>query len=474
MLGGSPGRNMVNPVERNLPTQWNITTGKNIKWSVQLGGQAYGGPVVAGGKIYIGTNNNTPRNPRHKGDKGILLCLRESDGKFLWQAVHDKLPFFSNDLAEQGIASTPSVDGNRVYYVSNRCELICADTEGLANGNQGVQDEQYQDATDADILWRLDMMQELGVNPHYLAVSSPLVVGDLVYVVTGHGHDETHSNVPNPQAPSFLAVDKRTGKVVWQDNSPGKNILHAQWSSPTYAEINGQPQILFPGGDGWLRAFEPKTGKLLWKFDGNPKKAVFKHGGKGDRNEFIATAVVHDGKVYIANGQDVEHNDGVGHLWCIDPSKASPTNTDLSPVNDNFDPKAPENRRSGLVWHLGGKNAQGEILFARTISLCAVHDGLCFVSDLAGRVYCIDAATGQPVWQYDRESQIWGSPYWADGKIYVGNEEGDMLILAASRTCRLIAKHDMGQSFYGYGMAVAANGTLYVKTKWHLYAIAQP
>ena len=89
------------------------------------------GPVIAGGKIFVGTNNERPRDPSIKGDKGILMCFRESDGKFLWQAVHDKLPNADdNDLAKQGVGSTPAVDGNRVYYVSNRCELVCADVDG--------------------------------------------------------------------------------------------------------------------------------------------------------------------------------------------------------------------------------------------------------------------------------------------------------------------------------------------------------
>jgi outer membrane protein assembly factor BamB len=385
MLGGSPQRNLVNLIDKKIPAEWDVKSRKNIKWIREIGSECYGGPVVAGGKIFIGTNNEVPRNPRDLAkprrqgdglipiDKGVLLCLREVDGRFLWQAVHDKLLAGRvNDWPLQGVASTPVVEGDRLYYVSNRCELLCLDTEGFANGNQGVQDEQYQDPTDADIIWRLDMMKELGVFPHNLAASSPLIVGDLVFTVTGNGHDESHEHVPAPEAPSFLAVNKHTGKLVWQDNSPGKNVLHAQWSSPTYAEVKGQPQVIFPGGDGWLRAFEPKTGRLLWKFDCNPKASKYILGGRGTRNDFIAPAVVHNELVYVTVGQDPEHGDGVGHLWCIDPSKASPTNIDLSPVNDNFDPRAPENRNSGLIWHFGGLDAQGDLIFRRSMSFCAV------------------------------------------------------------------------------------------------------
>src|SRR5262249_52241860 len=91
MFGGSNARNMVNEVEGEMPVAWAIDPDerKNIKWKAELGSRAYGGPVIAGGKIFVGTNNAHPRDPNVKGDKGIVMCFRESDGRFLWQAVHD-------------------------------------------------------------------------------------------------------------------------------------------------------------------------------------------------------------------------------------------------------------------------------------------------------------------------------------------------------------------------------------------------
>jgi outer membrane protein assembly factor BamB len=488
MFGGTPSRNMVNTVEKGLPAEWHIgdpkrkIPPKNIKWVAKLGSQSYGNPVVYGGKIFLGTNNGGLRNPRDavkKGDelipvdKGILICFRESDGQFLWQAVHDKLPSGRvNDWPEQGICSSPYVEDNRVYYVSNRCELVCADTEGFHDGkNDGVQDEKYKDKTDADIIWRLDMMEELGVFPHNLAVCSPLVVGDIVYVVTGNGHDESHENIPAPRAPSFLAVNKFTGKVLWESNLPGDKILHGQWSNPCYAEINGQPQVIFPGGDGWLYAFEPRTGKLLWKFDCNPKNSKYILGGRGTKNEIIATPVVYEGRVYIQVGQDPEHGEGVGHLWCIDPSKASPTNIDLSPVNDNFDPKAPENKNSGLVWHVGGQDKDGKLLWRRGLSTCAIHDGLCYIANLSGFVACFDARTGEKYWEYDTLSAIWGSPYVVDGKVYIGTDEGTVYVFEHSKKLRLLAKNEMEAPVLSTPIAV--NGVLYVMTRQNLYAIAE-
>src|SRR5579884_3772154 len=162
MWGGSLQRNPVNLKETGIATNWSTATGKekNIKWSVNLGSKAYGGPIVSGGKIFIGTNNNFPRNKEIRGDKGVLMCFRESDGSFLWQSVNDKLTAGRvNDWPEEGICSSPVVEGNRIYFVSNRCEVVCATTEGLKGGNVGpVKDEKYKSDTDADIVWKLDMI----------------------------------------------------------------------------------------------------------------------------------------------------------------------------------------------------------------------------------------------------------------------------------------------------------------------------
>ena len=430
LYGGSLQRNFVNTRERNIPDKWDPDNNTNIRWSVDVGTKAYGGPVIAGGKVFIGTNNGNPRDPKIQGDKGIIMCFAEKDGKFLWQAVHDKLAAGRrNDWPEEGIVSTPAVEGDRLYYVSNRCELCCADVNGDGKGH-------------ARWYWKLDMIGKLGVFPHNLSICSPLVVGDLVFAVTANGVDESHSNIPKPEAPSFIAVNKKTGAVVWTNNAPsavltearkarqavnigklkdqGKILMHGQWSNPVYAEAGGKPQIIFPGGDGWVRAFEPKSGKLLWKFDCNPKGAFYVLGPKATRNDFIGTPVVYKDKLYMAVGQDPEHGKGVGHLWCIDVTK-TPKNKDkdLSPVNDNFNPRAEVNKGSGLVWHYGGltpRRGQDDrpYLFGRSLSTCAIHDGLLYTADLNGYVYCLNARTGERYWEEDTMSDIRGSPYWVD------------------------------------------------------------
>ncbi len=513
MFGNGPCRNMVNYTEKNIPDKFDPAEESDIKWKQQLGSRAYGGPVVAGGKVFVGTNNESSRNPRDREksadpdepgrpiDKGILMCFDEATGKFLWQAVHDKLGSGPvNDWPREGLCSTPIVEGNRIYYVSNRCTVVCADVNGFADGNDGIQTEKYKSPTDADIIWELDMMKELNVFPHNMSACAPMIVGDILFVVTANGVDEGHINIPSPEAPSFIAVDKKTGKLLWKDNSPGKNIMHGQWSNPTYAVIGGQPQVIFPGGDGWLYGFVPETGELLWKFDANPKGTKYILGGKGEKSDFIGTPVVYKEKIYIGTGQDPEHYEGIGHFWCIDPKgkrgDISPTlvtkyDADGKPLDEKPNPN------SGAVWHYGGPEtrelAKRDYIFGRTMSTATIIDDVVYIAELAGYIHCLDARTGKKYWQYDLKGSVWGSTMYIDGKIYIANEDGDLYIFRHFKDQQVLdvsaakdedeikrIKSAVEKKYLLRKIAfdepirstpIAVNGVLYVMTEKTLFAI---
>ncbi len=116
-------RNMVSD-ETGLPESFDPTTGENIKWSASLGTESYSTPVVSGGRVIIGANNGEPRDPRHDGDRGVLLCLDEADGSLCWQLV---VPKFQGDIyldwPRAGICSPATVEGQRVYAVTTTAEL---------------------------------------------------------------------------------------------------------------------------------------------------------------------------------------------------------------------------------------------------------------------------------------------------------------------------------------------------------------
>jgi len=354
--GGSKYKNNT-PPGTNIPTEWDVKDGTNIKWKIGIGSQSYGNPIVANGKIYLGTNNGAGLVKRfpNSTDLGCLVAIDEKDGTFVWQHSSPKLPTGRvHDWPLQGICCSPYVDGDRLWYVTSRGEVACLDTKGFYDGeNNGPYKAEPNENTDeADVIWLYDMMGNLGVSQHNMCSCSVTCMGDILFVNTSNGLDESHINLPAPNAPSFMAMNRDTGKVLWTDKSPGTNILHGQWSSPTFAEIGGVSQVIFGGGDGWIYSFAPEgdgkgNSKLLWKFDCNPKNSKWVLGGSGTRNNIIATPVVYDNLLYVAVGQDPEHGEGIGNMWCINPDGAE---GDVSPtmVVDKAGKPVPHRRLQAL------------------------------------------------------------------------------------------------------------------------------
>ncbi len=442
MWGGTMDRNMVSNM-KGIPDKWDIGSKENIRWVATLGSQSYGNPVVAEGVVLVGTNNEGLRDPKQAGDRGVLIAFRESDGEFLWQITHEKLASGRvNDWPYQGVCSSPLVENGIVYYVSNRGEVVAADLKGMANGNDGpFKGEKFTGPKDGDILWTFDMMEEVGAFQHNMANSSPVILGDIIYVSTSNGQDESHVNVPSPKAPSIIAINKKTGKLVWEDNSVGEKILHGQWSSAAVGKIGDATQVVIGQGDGWVRGYEAVSGKKLWEFDMNPKDSVWPK----TRNEVISTPIIYDGIVYIGNGQDPEHGEGPGHLYAIDGTKRG----DIT--------------KSGLIWHFDK--------IRRSISTGALHNGLLYYADCSGFLHCLDAKTGQELWNHDMLAAVWGSPIALDGKAYPGDEDGDISVLAAGRTKKLLFESNLGSSIYS--TPVPANGNMYVVNRNQLIAIGK-
>jgi len=435
MFGNTAERNMIS-AEKGVPTKFDPDSGLNIKWSMPLGSQSYAGPIVHDGKVFVGTNNELEINPKFKGDRGNIMAFDAETGEFLWQSAHAKLGAGRvNDWPLQGVCSTPALEGDRLYYVSNRAEVICADVNGFRDGeNDGpFEDEPGKSEIDEDVIWKLDMIGDLDVFPQ-----------------TGNGVDEGHVNIPSPASPSFIAVDKKTGELVWENAAPANNILHGSWSNPSYGVVDGTPQVLFPGGDGWLYSFEPKSGKLIWKFDMNPEGSTWELGGRGTRNNVISTAVVHDGLIYIGVGQDPEHGEGHGNFWALDVAGKTGVIT-----------------KSAVEWHVGGED------FGRTMSTVAIYDDLLYVADLAGFVYCFDPKNGKLHWKYDTFAAIWGSPFYVDGKIYIGDEDGDVAVLEAGKgkdgKTELLHEVNMGAAVYT--TPVVKDGVMYIVSRNKLFAL---
>lgn len=527
MWGGDPARNNV-PVGNNIPTEWEVgefdpetgewdsSTSKNIKWVARLGSQSYGNAVVAGDQIYVGTNNGAGHLERYPADVdlGVLLAFDRETGELRWQHSSEKLKTGRvHDWPEQGICCAPYVEGDRLWFVTSRGEVRCLDVEGFRDGeNDGpYQEEPVEGENEADVVWSLNFMAApYYVSQHNMCSCSITGVGDVIFVNTSNGLDESHINLPSPQAPSFMAVDKNTGEVLWTDDSPATNILHGQWSSPTYGVINGQEQVIFGGGDGWVYSFDPRgdgngNSKLLWKFDANPKESEWILGGRGTRNNIIATPVIYDGLVYVAVGQDPEHQEGIGHLWCIDPNKRGNVSPELA--FNSADPnkeiehkriKAVEkdegdfvrpNPNSAAVWHYSEQdsNGDGEIDYEETMhrscGTVAIKDDILYIADFSGLLHCLNAKTGERYWVYDMLAQCWGSPLIVDGKVYIGDEDGQVAIFRHSSDPNVAMVDDGGEMlpYYGeiemnnsvYSTPIVANNILYIANRTHLFAIEE-
>lgn len=495
--GGSGNRNNA-PLSGPLPNQFDIETGENVLWSAPLGTETYGNPVVANGKIFVGTNNGSGFVERLPPDidLGVLVCLSEKDGSFLWQLSCEKLASGrAQDWPNIGICCSPLVERDRLWCVTNRGEVVCLDTEGfLDEENDGaIQTEEHVSKNEADIVWRFDMMSELGISQHNMCSSSVTASGNRLFVLTGNGIDGDHKQIPAPNAPSFICLDRNTGKLLWADASPGENILHGQWSSPACGVMGGVEQVVFAGGDGWIYSFDPVgevgpdgtgKGKLLWKFDANPKDSVFSM-RNATRLHPIGTPVINGDRVLIALGEDPEHGEGPGVLWAIDGTKrgdVSPTivvtELDSTPVPRRrikaIDTEAGEqekpNPNSAVVWkYLGSDPTQRETTLHRSCATVAIADGFLVALDSSGIAHCLDVETGKPFWSHDLEAASWSSPLIADKKIYLGDEDGDLLAIALGAEKKILGESNVGSTMYT--TPIVADGILYVSSRKRLFAI---
>jgi outer membrane protein assembly factor BamB len=431
----------------NPPIDWDIATGRNIAWSVELGNPTYGRPIVAGDAVYVGTDNFSPRNPDFEEESGVLMAFRAADGAFLWQDVAPRVDRGLREFLLPSTTGTPYVEGNRLFYVTADCQLRSLDAHGFRDGeNTGpYREEPFQDHAAADIAWELDMCSRLGVFLHEASNSDVVPVGDLLMVSTSNGQNEGHLRVPSPRAPSLIAVDKHSGAVIWRAIGAGGQVLHGQWSSPVAANVNGRMLVLFGGGDGWLRAYDAASGHEVWRFDGNPKDARWlPRPGVFSRSSIVASPVFADGRVFIAMGQSPGHGNGPSLMYAISP-------------NGQGDVTG-----SRVLW------TSREV--GRVVGTPIVKDGLLYVADLGGTVHCLDAATGALVWKYETNEEIWGCLLLAGDRLYVGTVEGNMTVLRAGRRKELLAQIEMDAPLYS--RPALAGDALYVATARRLYLIA--
>jgi len=483
--------------EKGLPDSFDPKTGKNIKWRVKLGTQTHSTPIIAHGHIYIGTNNGEPRDPKHRGDRGVFMCLDEKTGRLLWQLVVPKRDEDAYmDWPSMGMSSTATVEGDRIYLVDNRGAVLCLDAKGMADGNDGPFREEAAYMTppttngaprqqigaethpetlrppadgkllqpgplDADIIWKFDLANEVGIWPHDAAHSSILIHGNQLYLNTASGVDNTHKRIRAPEAPSLVVLDKKTGRLLARDDEHiGPNVFHNTWASPSLGRVNGRELIFFCGGNGVVYAFEPlrakpppgevRTLKKVFQFDFDPTAPKtdihkFSSNRRESPSNLYGMPVFQHGQLFVAGGGDIWWGKNEAWLKCINATQTGDITT------------------NGLEWSYP--------LEKHVMSTAAVQEGLVFIADCGRRFHCVDAKTGQPCWTHEVKGEVWASPYVADGKVYLGTRSGNFYVFTASREKQVLAELELGDPISA--TTTAANGVLYVATMQNLYAVQQ-
>ena len=509
--GEAWSRNLVSR-EKHLPDSFDPKTGRNLKWRAKLGSQTHSTPVIARGRIYIGTNNEEPRDSKHKGDRGVFMCLDEKTGTLLWQLVVPKRnEDCYMDWPRMGMSSEATVEGDRVYLVDNRGAVLCLDARGLVNGNDGPFRDEAAYMTsptapdakpfqqigaetrpenlrppadgkllepgplDADIIWKFDLVAECGIWPHDAAHSSVLIHGDHLYLNTANGVDNTHKRIRAPEAPSLVVLDKKTGRLLARDDEQiAPATFHNTWSSPSLGRVNGRELIFFCGGNGVVYGFEPfSRGRR-----GN--EAQFKSGSAGGQSRLTPAATLK--KVFQFDFDPAAPKTEI-HKYSTN-RRESPSNIYGMPVFQRGQlfvagggdiwwgkneawlkcidaTKTGDITTNGLVWSYP--------LEKHVMTTASVSDGLVYIADCGRTMHCVDAKTGQRVWTHEIKGEVWASPYIADRKVYLGTRSGDFYVFAANREKRVLAELQLGNPISA--TTTAANGVLYVATMAELFAV---
>lgn len=504
---GHADRNMISdsvglPVVCGLPKGAESLTHcpQDVVWARHLGQAAYGSPVVAGGRIYVGgcaSGEGTPAT------LGMLWCLNQADGRLLWQF---RSPFISKLYNRSwGITSTPTVEGNRVYLLGQLGEVLCLDVNGLVDGNDGpftneasllatgrtvIKDKldgdgnrlvEYTDGTpqslqptDADIVWRFDMIRSARCWPFNALNAGIVVQGNHLYVATcsvmsrggGDTADEDildwetstgHTNYPSP---SIIVLDKATGTLVAQDGTGAfDRSFHGAHASPCLGVVDGRPLIFWGSGDGTCYALDPTVVpgtngspgvlRTVWSFDcvapesydaatlaKRPKRPV----------EIMATPVFWHNRVYVAVGNDLLNSGPSapqGRLLCLDAR--------------------PDIQGSRKLWSF-------EDIRSSSCTV-AIEAGRLYTGDAAGNVYCLDADTGHLNWHYSTKP-VWGSPLVADGRVYVPTHGRGLQVLAAAP--RLDVLFNGSGGVYLDNSPAVAGQTIYLASAQNLFALRKP
>jgi outer membrane protein assembly factor BamB len=406
--------------KQNLPDRWDVTTRDNVLWRTAIPGLAHSSPVVWGDHVFVTSAvSSDPKatfKPGLYGDgdaskdrspqRWMIYAIDKQSGKIVWERVaHQGVPLEKRHIKSTYANSTPATNGRIVVAWF---------------GSQGV----HAYDINGKFLWKVELGRiDLGAYdiPTYEwgPASSPIIWNDLVILQC------------DTQTDSFLlALDAATGKTVWKterDELPS-------WGTPTIATTANGP-VLVTNASKFIRGYDPRTGKELWRLGGSSKITA-------------PTPIYNDGLFVVASGRGPERPifvvrpDARGDLTLGEGKTASDT----------------------VVWSRTGRGSYMPTPLA--------YNGILYVLGNSGTFDAYNLKTGAELYRQRLPtigSGFSASPVAADGKIYLSNEDGEMLVVAAGEKFNHLATNSMGELL----MATPAlsDGVLYVRSSASLFAI---
>lgn len=387
--------------EKGLPTRWNDT--ENIRWKLPLPDRGNSTPVVWGNRVFI-------TQPIEAEGKRLVLCVDRISGKELWRAgTTYNLPEQSHETNPQCSAS-PSTDGERVIAWFGSAGVFCFDMNGKE-------------------LWKRD----LGKQVHNWGYGgSPLLHKDLCILHFGPG-----------ERAFMIALNKKTGETVWQVDIPqvrsmkrtdgfaGReaNGMIGSFSTPIIVPANGRDELVMSFPDD-LRAYDPMTGKELWRSSG--------------LNPLIYTSPIYgDGAVVAMGGF-------MGSAIAVKPGGAG----DVTETHRLWQVERTKNRLGSGV----------------------IKDGHIFVLNSNGVAECLDLKTGKTIWEEridapGAKDDSWSCMVLAGDLIYVLTQSADTVILKASPKFEIVAANAIGNELTNSSLAVS-DGDIFIRTHKHLWCVS--
>ncbi len=372
--------------EKNLPVKWSGKDNVNIKWRIKLAHPGYSTPIVWKDKIFLTMANEG-------GKVRSLYCLDRADGKQLWKADVEHAAKEQTWANYPYCHASPVTDGERVVVSFGSAGMHCYDLDGKP-------------------LWkRID----LGVWQHQFGnSSSPVLHEDLCYMWCGPNAGKGRN--------FLLAVDKKTGKTVWEHNEKT-----GSWGTPIITKIDGLENLVL-GMGAHLKGFDPKTGKELWLCEG--------------LTSYVYTSPV------VSNGYAIAMS-GYGGAGIGIKLGGSGNIT-----------------KDGQLWR-HPSNAQ------RVGSGIIIGEHVYIMED-PGTPKCFELATGKEVWLVKERpsTRNWGSMVHADGKLYVMDRDARTFIFAASPKYELLAANNLGKGESTNSSVVISNGEIFLRTSQSLWCIS--